>query len=315
MIDILVLATSHDVDRVGGLVDALVSTGVAGPYRTRLMAAAPDDPGAWNDVVQASESCPCVILCWSKYTTTPALKPLRALAMTVFGERRAISVELDPHTRPTALRLCTTYPLYGWRAQPRGWHTFVFGNQFVTQIAAGAQEKVIGRDPPPPSAHARMVRAQAWAAIVVIAAIIGASGDLIEMVKRVASAKWRHPEIGAEFDAALASAEPCDAVRGFVAAHPGSAWTVDASERLGTCTKRAVTDTVRVIQPLPVFGETRADAEKNAMALCQERATMTNATLRSVELKVFEAGGHATAHCLLDEPRTEYVEMMGGQEK
>lgn len=315
MSDILVLATPDDADRVGGLVDALVRTGVAGPYRTRLMSAAPEDPGTWNDIVQVSESCPCVIFCWSKHTTTREMKPLRALGASVFGERRAISVELDPRTRPTELRLCTTYPLSGWRALPRWSNDFIFGSHFVTQIAAAAQEKVIGRDPPPPSGYARMVRAQVWAVLVGGGALIGFADDLIEMVERVASAKWRHPEMGAAYEAALASPRPCDAMRDFLTKNRGSAWATEASERILTCTKRPVTDTVRVTETLAVFGETRADAERDAKAVCEGRAKLTGATLQSVTLESFEARGRSTTRCELDEPRLESVETMGGPGK
>ncbi len=313
MIDILVLSTEADEPRTDALMTALKSTGVTNTNRVRIRTVVPDDRAAWEEVVELAEKCPCVLFCWSAQTGRPEMAPFHKLGATVFKDGRAVSVELDEGTRPKEMRTLKPYPLFGWRARPRWWHLFIFGQSYVTQIAAAAEQKALGKDPPLPSAFSRMVWQQALVVGALLVAAIGVSDDLLSLFDRVSGAQWRHPEMGAAFDSALASPQPCIALRDFANSHPKSAWQDEVTDRLLTCRDQEFTDTVPVSQTLVVFGATRADAEREAATGCRERAALTGASLRSVQVDHFEPAGRSTAKCALDEPRLRTKEVMGSR--
>lgn len=310
MIDIIVFALPVDKDRAAAIVDGLVARDVVGANRTRFIAEHPRDAG-WSAAVRSAEACPCVIFCWSRSTFPPDAEPLTRLAQRVFAADHAISVELDEGARPASLLGCTTYPLHGWRAQTGGWRRFVHGNGFVTQIAAAAQQKVLGRDPPPPSAYWRMVRAQAWIALGALAFVIGSAAGLLQFYRDPAFAKWLDPQAAAAFEAARASDKPCDALRAFGQQHNGSAWSGEASELLATCTVREIVRTAHVETKLEVFGATAAEAQSDGDRKCATLATNTNAVLKSVKIESFIPLESGTATCSLDQPTSNTKETIG----
>jgi hypothetical protein len=315
MIDIIVFALPVDRERAGAIVDALVERQIAGVNRTRFITEHPDS-GGWREAVNAVQNCPCVIFCWSRASAAPDAELMVVLARRVLMAGHAISVELDVGARPAALAVCTTYPLHDWRARPGGWRWFLYGKGFVTQIAAAAQQKVLGRDPPPPSAYWRLVRAQAWIGLGGTAFALGIAASLIQFYRDPVIAKWLDPKAAEAFAAAKASTEPCKALRQFGVAHTGSAWSVEASELLATCRDTPITVREIVENPLPLYALSRAELPQLADAACARLALNADATLKSLRIENISPDGdlgfNATALCTLDQPREDRKDVMGG---
>lgn len=313
MTDIIVFALPADRASAELILDGLVDTKVAGPYSTEMIVEHPESSVGWRRASSQILGSKCTVFCWSAKTSYPDAAPMIELAQRAFSQDQAISVECDLGSRPAALEGCSTYPLHGWRATPRPWHRFVFGNRFVTQIASAAQQKVLGRDPAPPSAYAAMVRAQAWVAMVGLAAMLSLSTSVLTIYRDTGVARWLDPQTATAFEAALASPEPCEALRAFGEEHAGSAWSSEASDILNTCTTRDVIIIVPSEQRLEVFGATAAEAEEDATRKCMTYAGNTGATVTSVRIEDFVANVRATAVCSLDQPVTETVETMGNR--
>lgn len=312
MTDIIILALPPDADRAGLILDGLVETKVAGPWGVELVIETPGPTPEWRKARQKALKARCVIFCWSSATSAPESQPFADLARRVLAQEDALSVELETGARPAELAACTTYPLHGWRADPRPWQRFIFGNRFVTQIAAAAQQKVMGRDPPPPSAYAAMVRAQAWVTIVGLAAIMGLATAFLDIYRDPWFAKLMSPRAAAAFEAARAGPSPCEALRAFGNEHTGSAWSEMASELLATCATREVTVTRTTVQRLAVFGMTATEAGSDAVEKCATYASNSGAKVTGVQVEGFIAGERATAVCSLAQPTVEQVETFGG---
>jgi hypothetical protein len=289
----------------------LVETKIAGLWTAAIVIVEPDRKADWKEARRKALQCKCAIFCWSDATSKPEARAMTILARRVLEKKRAIAVELNAGARPAVLAGCTTYPLHDWRARPRIWHRFVFGNRFVTQIAAAAQQKVLGRDPPPPSAYASLVRAQAWMTMVGLAAVLGFATSVLEVYRDPRIAKLIAPRAAAAFEAARIDPKPCDALRTFGEQHTGSAWSQMASELLATCTTREIRRIVPSEQRLEAFGATKTEADSDGARKCATYASNSGAIVRSVRIENFTPGERATVVCTLDQPVIETIETLG----
>lgn len=314
MVDILVLCLPGDRDRASVIPDALIRSGVAGSYRTRFLSPEPDGTG-WAEAVQAAAAAPCTIFCWSHAAQRSAAEPMRQLGGRALANRTALSVELDQGATPPSMAGSTIYPLHGWRARPGALGLFVFGRGFATDIAAAAQEKVIGRDPPPPSAYWRLIRRQAWIAGGTLAFALGIVSTLWGFYRDPAVARAVDREAAAAFRDAEQS-RSCEKLRDFAHKHGGSAWSDRASELLATCVTRPVTTVHRVEQPIELFEMEEAGLQAEGQRKCEGVAQAANATLVAARVEAIDRGCDpgvcARAICTLDQPVTEEREVMAG---
>jgi hypothetical protein len=311
LIDIIVFALPADSKRAVAIPDGLIANSVAGQNRTRFITEHPNDVG-WMEAVRAAEASSCVIFCWSNATAAPEIEPLRKLAERIYAADHAIAVELDANTTPSALANCTTYPLYGWRAYSGGWQRFVHGNGFVTQIAAAAEQKVLGIDPPLPAAYSRMVRAQAWAALVGSVALLSLIGTTLGFYRDSFIAKKLDPKAEAAFEAAKASKNPCPALRAFGKAHNGSAWSQEASELLQTCTRREVSVAGPQVIEMPVASlSSKPDTEQVGRKLCETYSHNLEGTVLSAQLAEYVPAGTSTVRCSVRVLQAKVIETIG----
>lgn len=313
MIDILLLTLPADHVRAARIADALVERGVAGPHRTRFVSAHPADPD-WQETVTLARDCPCVIFCWSRATVALHIAPMRALYAELLSKDQAIAVELDSGTRPDSNDGCSTYPFHGWRSG-RGWaQQFVFGSGFATQIVVAAQQKVLGRDPPPPGAYRHMIRRQAWVLLVAIASTLSVFSTLLGLWTFSDFAKWRDGDGRAAFENARKAGD-CEALRKF---DDKSAWYGDASRLEGTCKEREVKGFVERPQTLTSLSNTNTAQESERMTreMCQG-FEMGQAKLIDVRITykgkqgVLRIGDAFT--CIMNVPASKSVETMGGR--
>lgn len=312
--DILILCLPIDGNRASAIPDALVGAGVTGRYRVRFLAVAAADMG-WNEAMEMAERSPCTIFCWSDSTKDPASEAMRHLAEQRLAKGTAISVELDRGATPPSMAASTTYPLSGWRVRPGILLGFLFGNGFAADIAVAAQEKVIGRDPPPPSAYWRLIRRQAWIVGGALAFTLGILSSLWGIYRDPAVAKAVDREAAAAFLAAKQS-RSCDGLRKFVRDHGGSAWSDEASELLATCVMRPVTTIQRVEQPVELFEMDERRLQADAGRKCKGAALTVQATLVATRIEAIDRTCHpgicARAICSLDQPVLEEREVMAG---
>ena len=309
MIDIIIFSLPVDRDRAVAIPDGFVATKVAGQNRSRFITADPDDAG-WKEAARAAKVCSCVIFCWSQATTTPDAEPMRKLAEKVHAANHAISVELDIGTRPNALANCATYPFHGWRAQNNGWQRFLHGRSFITQIAAAAEQKVIGIDPPLPTAYWRMVRSQAWAMLLGFVALLSFAGLMLGFYRDSDVAKWRDSEGAQAVQAAKNSSKPCEALRAFPKKFPGSAWSNDASDLLETCTKREKRAYVKYKWPIKFYGKSKEEVERESFAECSNLA-LKDTQLVSVKVMNFVSSKPTTIICTIGLWKYETYESFG----
>lgn len=295
------------------IADGLSATKVTGQNRTRFMTEHPLDAG-WMEAVRAVEACPCVIFCWSEATTKTDAGPVKMLAERIDAVGHAISVELDKGTRPDSLINCATYPLYGWRAHSGVWQRLLHGKGFITQIAVAAEQKVLGIDPPLPAAYWRMVRGQAWTLLLGIVAVLSFIGLTLGFYRDPGMAKLRETRAAEAFGAAKASEKPCDALRAFGEKFTGSAWSNDANELLGTCTKRQVTMPVADEWQLEIYEESMAAVEREAKEGCGNYAK-NGLKLLSVQIGKFVPGQITKVTCVIERREIRTIETIGNQKE
>lgn len=308
MIDITVMAVPADRERAIDIVEGISAAGIADSYRTQLHIQDSSVPGVSQRLNRALEHSACVVVCWSR--NTDAADEFRAIATGLLSEGKVISIEFDPNSRPKKFKQSTTYPLHGWRRQPRHWQRFVFGNCFVEQVAVAAQKKAQGIDPPPPSAYVRLVRKQAWTSLLAVAAGVALMGELLGVSDRFATARWRHPEVRAAFDSAVASPESCEAVRQFAGRYRNSPWSEEASRLISTCRLVDTVYLVRVEQALEVVAESTAEVQREGESKCATLARNAGAKVLAVRIEDFVPDIQGRAICTLEQPRTDQIERM-----
>lgn len=309
MTDILILCLPADEARAGAIVGGLQRNQVATARDVRFRAIDPSD-SEWGNVQALAASAPCVLFCWSAATGSASTRAYRQLAATTLADGRAISVELDSGTVPVEMTGSSVYPLHDWHSVLGAARYFLFGQAYLTQIAAAASEKVIGRDPPPPSTFWRLVRWQAWVAMGGVAFLVGTGASVLQFYRDPVVARWLDPEVGAAFETA-AKTRDCDTIRRFVASHPGSAWSDDAAELLATCKIHDHVMRRNVNQPLALYAANAAEAQVEAQRVCSRRADASTALLVSVAVTATGRSGDYDVVCTLDQPFTEPRETMG----
>ncbi len=266
----------------------------------------------WVEAARAVEACQCVIFCWSRAANDSEAEPFRTLAERIYRAGHAISVELDEGSKPSSLLNCTTYPLYGWRAQNGIWQRLLHGRGFITQIAAAAEQKVLGIDPPLPAAYWRLIRRQAWASLLGFVAVLSFIGLSLGFYRDPGIAKIREQKAAEAFSEAKASKNPCDALRAFGEKFNGSAWSNDANELLGTCTKRDVTVPVRDEWQLDIYQDTIAKVEHDAEEGCKNFAR-NGRTLIAVRVGKFVPNQITKIICVIERQEIRTIETMGDQ--
>jgi hypothetical protein len=340
LIDIIIFALPADKASADRIADAIKERGITESNRFRLLSVHPMDAG-WQEAARMAESCPSVAFCWSEATQAEDATVYRSLAKKVFEAGHAISVELDEGTRPETLTGCTTYPLYGWRADPNWFLRPFFGKELLYQIAAAAQEKAIGRDPPPPKAVAALAWKQFPTKLVGLGALASFAVTVLSIYRDPDFAKIRDPQAEAAFETAKAS-KSCDALRKFAVDHNGSAWSSQASELLATCKERPVTqmqkdkvtldffvdDTIDGIAPVKSDVDARRvslkTAESKARQMCEDHAQMTGGKMLAASIDRVRQDCRsnglgivcqtaARAICAIDQPVAGYQESMGGK--
>lgn len=168
MTAIVLLSLPADRERATKILDALVGERLDVVWHS----VAPGDDD-WTASVTAAHAARCVLFCWSDATRSEAAAPFRLLGAETLAAGTAIGIELDRGAVPPDLSAMTVYNLAGWRAHRRGlWRAFA-GRIFYNDIVSAAKFKAAGKDPPSPSAPAKMVARQAWVLAVGIGAILG----------------------------------------------------------------------------------------------------------------------------------------------
>jgi hypothetical protein len=311
MPDIVILALPADRTRADCILDGLSAPSAKALFVPRLVVAHPDDAN-WREAVRDAEAARCVVLCWSR--TAANVAPLVALGQRLCNGGTAISVELDPDSLPATLAGCSNYELHGFRCRRDPFCRFVFGDSYVSQIVAAAQEKAMGRDPPSPVTLARMVRARAWVAGVGAAAAFGLFSNVLQFGQLPFVAQWLDRDAAAAFAKAKAAPQPCAALRRFSRTHTGSAFANEAIELLATC--HSVTKIVPTPQrtSLPIYGRTDAAARADAQRLCAAQARTMHGRLNDVAIRSRNAEGAGEAECRLTVPVQQSHEVMAGRE-
>lgn len=306
MTDIIVLALRADQLRAEKILDGLHVTGVAARNRTRILFVEPADK-SWREVAKEVVSCRCVIFCWSNSTRAEEDQRLIDLAERATSNGTAIAVELDANTKPESLTNCTTYPMFGYRSGFNAWSGILFGNAFVAEIAAAAERKVAGQDPPPPQAIWMLVRKRVWAWSGGVAFALGILAALLQFYRDPEISKWLEPEAANAFEQAKASGS-CQKMRQFISKHGESAWRESATAFLGTCRTREVNETIVETTKLPAFGATREEVLIDGRRVCQGLVENLHGELIDVTIVDFLALQHATVSCKVKRTVSKSVE-------
>lgn len=310
MPDIVVMALPADRARADCILDGLSGLTAKTSSLPRLVIAHPNDQG-WRQAVQEAESGRCVVLCWSHATQHADAQPMAAFGQQLLVAGTAISVELDERSLPPELLGCTTYPLHGFRCWRDPLSRFVFGDSYVSQIVAAAQEKAMGRDPPSPVTLSRMVWVRAGVLVFSLVTILSLVFNILQVGELPFVAKAMDPKAAAAFNAAKASKAPCSALRAFSKANTGSPFADEAMELLGTCHMVTVTEDLPDTKQLPVYGATRAEAEGAAEDQCKALAGNMRAQLVSSKITQLDAAGAGMAECQFIVPTAGQREVMG----
>ena len=273
MTAIVLLSLPADHARVTRILDALVGERLDVHWHS-IEPGLPD----WGTAAADALAARCVLFCWSDATRTEAAAPFRQLAAQALAKEIAVGVELDRGAVPPDLTGMSVYSLAGWRAHRRGlWRAFA-GRIFYNDIVSAAKFKAAGKDPPSPSAPAKMVARQAWVLAVAIAAFVGILALPRAVYDMIPWPRWNE-----EHAWAAIPKDSCPALAQFIRDWPDGRHGNDAKTIYAARTKKAAVWTP-VDRTAPFF-----------VSAANARPSPTEAAARALALA--SANGEAARAC------------------